>query len=236
MGRINKRVLVDDIRPSEIGYPGYGGCPSQPWRNAPILLVNWLNGALLGSPVEREAARQVGGLIEGVTDCRHRTTRAMWFGERPRDGHLPSYRLQDIAPYYRFTFDLYPIGESGKWELSLYCVYATPGDRQQSRGGSDQESRLELEAAAMVVDLALDGRLAKIKRCQVPDCGKWFVTRRNFRFSRCKDCRLHDRRKETPERKAQRRAASENREPEKKKNERSVKNARKFLADGRKKK
>ena len=235
MGRIKKGVLLFDLRPLEIEYPDYKG-PFEEYRMKHIFLVEWLNSALLGSPMERDAAKRVGKLIEGVTDCADKTKKAIWFFGGT-EKVLPSYRLRDIAPFYRFEFDLFPLGESGKWQLLLNCIYAACADRQWPNKELDEESRRELEAAAIVVDLALDGRLAKIKQCQAPDCRKWFVTKRDFRVSRCKDCRLHDRRADTAERAKQVSEASRKAHAgEKKKNERSLKNARKFLADGRKKK
>lgn len=204
MGRIKKGILTMDDRPSELGYPDYEGS-SQPYRVAHILLVKWLNSALSGSPVEREAARRVGELIEGVLGFGFRPPRSMWHGAEPKS--LGTYRLRAIAPYYAFEFDLFPLGPDGKWQLLLHCVYAASGGRHQSREGSNRGEWLELEAAGIVVDLALDGRLAKIKRCQVPDCGKWFVTKRDFRVFCCPEHSSDDLRKGTPERKEQQRAA-----------------------------
>ena len=204
MARIRKGIEVVDDRPCELGYPDYGG-GFQPWRNSPILLVNWLNEALSGPPVEREAAGRVGRMIEGLNGFTLRLTKAIREGT-PLEG-LGFYRLQDIAPYYKFVFDLGFLGRDRKWQLDYYCDYAASFNRHQSGEGSDEEARLELEAAATVVDLALDGRLDKIRRCEVPDCGKWFVAKRDYRALRCKECRLRDRRTATAKRKAQTRAA-----------------------------
>ena len=78
----------------------------------------------------------------------------------------------------------------------------------------------EIESVAVVIDLALGGRLGTIRQCQIPGCGEWDVTKNNERIYRCKKCSLHGVRKEAAERKKQVSAAQKKvRESEKKEDE-----------------
>jgi hypothetical protein len=234
MGRIKKSSLV--LHP--IGYMAliYGTiAPSRPG----IHLVNWLNSQLSSSPENQEAAERVGGVIKRMHEAALRQTKNVvpsLTQTRLRESKGVAM-LQNVAPFYRFEFDLYPPSRVGKWWLFLKISFSSSKDGDQVCATLSQGQRMELEALDTVVDLAIAGRLGTIRQCNVPGCREWFITKDDPRVLCCPVHSSDDLRKGTPERKEQlRRAAKKAREEEKKAEERALECARMVLEEGRKKK
>ena len=129
------------------------------------------------------------------------------WGDRPREDWCVA-KHRNVAPFYKFNFDLSPPIDGRKWRLFLKISFRNSEDRDQPRDATDKGQRIELGAVETVIDLALGGRLGTIKQCRIPDCCKWYTTKDDPRVLCCPDHSSDDLRKGTPERKEQLRTAA----------------------------
>ncbi len=215
MGRLKKGVLVfrrippEGSEGQEIGY-----------RH---LLVDWLNRARLGTAADREAAERVGAFVNSLND----SNKYKWSGQRwlpksrkanPDDTPRDWKSLKEHAPYYKFTIDLAPWLDGVKWELVVKCLVPSDGDQEQMLVGPGEAPELRVRwegeeedvacnperlSAEAVIQIALDGRLGTIKRCEVPNCCQWFLTKDDPRARYCPQHDADDFRKDTPKRREQ---------------------------------
>lgn len=215
MGRIKKTLLID-MPLQQIGHV-YGGRP--PFEDNKGL-VKWLNEAQVGSGPDQEASRRVRTVIlrmHGLAATYKDVSATEWGRDLFAVAQMGTLRI--IEPGYTFNFDLYPPLDFGKWRLQFIISFSKQsGEDNRMDGALMQQKSRELAALAVVVDLALKGRLETVRQCDA--CGRWFIAKNDPRRRCCPSHTADDLRRGTPERKAQlRRSAKDSRERARKEDE-----------------
>jgi hypothetical protein len=225
MGRLRKGIWV---------FNDAGGEYDTPWIEGRVInyrevLVEWLNRAFASSPADRDAAERVGTLIESMNESTAEYFEAgdLWIA-RGSPETLPFCKtFQEIAFVhdYQIELDLCPRGGSTKWHIAFHCVTAPSGDAYERWQFSNDKGEgpqplhekwpevpkrfnPECQAINAVVFVALEGRLGTIKRCQVKECRRWFLTKDDPRVLCCPAHDVDDLRSGTEERKEQNRDAA----------------------------
>jgi hypothetical protein len=170
------------------------------WFGSPAALVTWLNKAASGPPLARRIAGRVTVLLEQML---------FWEDER-KNGHLWDYPLAKFQPsQHMFEVELLPPNtiDDSRWRLLLSCspLELEPYDSREVRiswpGDGPHGLDPELTSLTIILRLALAGKLGRIRRCET--CRRWFLTKNDVRVRTCTRRCTEERRKSSPERKAQ---------------------------------
>ena len=220
MGRLRKGVWVFNDASGEYDSPGIDG-RTIAYRD---VLVDWLNRAFASSPADRDAALRVGALIDNMNENNAEYSKAVdsWKAEGKPEAVPFCKTFREIASVhdYELELDLCPRHGSKKWHIAFHCVTAPSGDAYErwqfsNEKGPDPQPLTEkwpevpkrfnpeCQAVNAVVFVALEGRLGTIKRCQVKECRRWFLTKDDPRVLCCSDHDVDDLRSGTPDRKKQ---------------------------------
>jgi hypothetical protein len=224
MGRLRKGIWVFNDASGEYESPGIEGRTIKHRE----VLVDWLNRALANSPADREAAERVGGLMRHMNTSTAEYLEAVeaW-NAKGKPEAIPfckTFREIASAHDYELELDLCPRPASKKWHMAFHCVTAPSGDayrRWQFLNEKGLEPRPlnekwpempkrfnpECQAVNAVVFVALEGRLGTIKRCEVKECWRWFLTKDDCRVRYCPHHDSDDLRRGTLPRKKQLAAA-----------------------------
>jgi len=206
MGRLRKGIWVFNDASGEYDSPGIDGRTIK-YRE---VLVDWLNRALASSPADQGAAERVGSLVESMNDCTAKYLQAVdsWNAAGKPEAVPVCKTFREIASAhdYELELDISPRHGSTKWHIAFHCVAAPSGDAYQ-RWEFSKEKGLdpqplnekwpelpkrfnpECQAVNAAIFIALQGRLGTIKRCQVKECRRWFLTKDDYRV---RYCPLHD--------------------------------------------
>ncbi len=224
MGRLRKGLWVFNDASGEYDSPGIDG---RTIRHREVL-VDWLNRALAGLPADRDAAERVGALIENMDESTAEYLHSVdsW-NAKGRPAAVPfckTFREIASAHDYELELDLCPRHGSKKWHIAFHCVTAPSGDAYQrwqfiNEKGEDPQPlnekwpevpkhfNPECQAVNAVIFIALEGSLGTMKRCEVEECRKWFLTKDDCRVRYCASHDSDDFRTGTPRRKKQLAAA-----------------------------
>jgi len=224
MGRLRKGIWVFNDESGEYDSPGIDGRTTK-YRE---VLVDWLNRAFASSPADRDAAERIGVLVVNMNENTAEYLKAVdsWEEERKPKAIPFCKGLREIASEfaYEFEVDIAPRHGSNKWHIAFHCVTAPSGDayerwqflNENGQGpqalsekwpGAPRRFNPECQAMNAVAFVALEGRLGTVKRCQIKECRRWFLTKDDCRVRYCRQHDSDDLRKGTPPRKKQLAAA-----------------------------
>jgi hypothetical protein len=223
-GAVRKGIWVFNDASGEYDSPGIDGRVTE-YRE---VLADWLNRALACGSADRDAAERVGTLIEAMNESTAEYLEAV--NSWNRDGRpeavplCKTFREIASAHHYELELDLCPRHGSKKWHMAFHCVTAPSGHaferwQQLNKKWPAPQSLIEnwpevpkrfnpeCQAVNAVVFIALEGRLGTMKRCQVKECQRWYLTKDDCRARYCPHHDSDDLRKGTSPRKKQLAAA-----------------------------